>query len=102
MRKVFTVSIIHNLLRRVQDGEITYSKMVEIMNDRANQYNPFFDFNYKLPEQGREITYLLGNGIDGTNCALTMVIGYYDESFGDFERDENGIFKYVTCWSYLH
>ena len=34
--KPFTVALIHDLLKQVSEGDISYSRMVEIMNERAN------------------------------------------------------------------
>ena len=38
--KTFTVALIHDLLKQVSEGDISYSRMVEIMNERVQEHKP--------------------------------------------------------------
>jgi hypothetical protein len=72
----------------------------QLNKNSVNRGDFMFSFNNRLPDEGREIIYLLGNGIDGIkNCQL--VTGRFDTSLGDFSNDETGTFEYVSYWKYL-
>ncbi|HAH37772.1 MAG TPA: hypothetical protein DCL81_15060 [Algoriphagus sp.] len=53
MKKVFKVADIHKLLKQVNQGEISYSRMVEIMNETINETNKGW-----MQEMGEEIVKL--------------------------------------------
>lgn len=40
MEKIFTVALLRDLEKQVQKGEISYSRMVEILNERASVLLP--------------------------------------------------------------
>lgn len=44
--KPFTVALIHDLLKQVSEGDISYSRMVEIMNERVQEHKPESEDNY--------------------------------------------------------
>lgn len=48
MNKPFIVADIHAWLKQVAEGEITYSKMVELMNERAVQFKESDSTHNKL------------------------------------------------------
>ena len=53
MKKVFKVADIHKLLKQVNQGEISYSRMVEMMNETINETNKGW-----MQEMGEEIVKL--------------------------------------------
>lgn len=38
MKKIFTIALLRDLEKQVMKGDISYSKMVEILNEKANEF----------------------------------------------------------------
>lgn len=82
----------------VQENLNTSSRKVGIELGKT-----MFCFNERLPEVGRKILYLLASGQWGGHSPLSrcqVVIGNFNPDMGDFLKDENGKFEYVSYWSY--